>query len=241
LAEPDLSHLAPQRSGRPFATAAAFDNLLPDEHSRAEEGARRDHHRFALQSADTCFQALDASVAGDQPRGFAHKQLGAAGDEKLRDGPLIQATIRLYSRPLNCRSPAAVEHPPVNGCPVGGQGHQTVENVQLANEVALAHSTDGWVAGHLSDVVLPERDDPDACATPCCSCGCLTSCVPGTNYKNVVHHWPLDEEEACRHASWAMFHVEQSFAQAEASEQCVEQILNTGPPRQTIKGRTRKS
>ena len=73
-----------------------------------------------------------------------------AGDGFL-DGPRIEFAVGLGARSAHCRPLASVEQAELNtGC-IGGTTHQSVEGIDLANEMTLAETADGRVAGHRAD------------------------------------------------------------------------------------------
>jgi photosystem II stability/assembly factor-like uncharacterized protein len=60
---------------------------------------------------------------------------------------------------------------------INRSSHQPVEDVQLANKVAFANTADGWIAGHLSNILRTKADQAYTCAASCRCCRRLTARV----------------------------------------------------------------
>ena len=135
-----------QRDRRAFAAAAAFDHLLADEHAGAEEGAGGNHQRPAFDPAAVGVEAFYPAVAHDHGERLAGDELYPALRQQVGYRRLVQRPVGLEARAPNRRPLAAVEHAPVDCGAVGGAGHQPVEHVQLAHQMALANPADRRVA-----------------------------------------------------------------------------------------------
>jgi hypothetical protein len=89
--------------------------------------------------------------------------------------------------------------------------HQSIEDIELANQVPFAYPPDRGVARHLASVLGPKRQQAYARTPAGRSRSGLAAGMAGTNDQNIVHVRPG--------LSRSMFHVEQSsFAEAEAPE-----------------------
>jgi len=60
--------------------------VFSNEHSRVEKRARRDHERFAANSATARVKCLDATAANLHPQSLASEKLDAALANELGDG-----------------------------------------------------------------------------------------------------------------------------------------------------------
>ena len=71
--------------------------------------------------------------------------------DQLGDRRAIESAVGLDARALHRRPLAAVEHAAVDRGAVGGARHQSVEHVELADQMALADAADRRVARHLAE------------------------------------------------------------------------------------------
>ena len=98
-----------------------------------------------------------------------HVQVGLGSDRSLH-GVAIELAIRLGARAADGRALAAVKHPELNAGLVGNASHQTVQRIDLANEVALAKTADCRIAAHLANGGEPVGDE--RCRdSQACRCG----------------------------------------------------------------------
>jgi hypothetical protein len=74
---------------------------------------------------------------------------------------------------------------------IGRARHQPVEDVELADEMALAHASNRRIARHLSGILRTKGDQPHARPAPGRGCRSFTSGVAGTDHQNVVHEQRL--------------------------------------------------
>jgi len=134
-----------------------------------------------------CFQALDAVVPDNELQRFANDELHTAFPHKLSNGITVKSAVSLDAGPLNCGPFAAIEHPPMNCSAIGGTRHKSVKDIELANQVALPHAADRWVAGHLPKVLFSERHECDARAAPSRRSRSFAARMAPTDDENVVH------------------------------------------------------
>ena len=66
-------------------------------------------------------------------------------------GIAIQAPIGLRARSSHRWAFGSIEDPELNAGRIGDAAHETVERVDLTDQMALAQTADGWVAGHHAD------------------------------------------------------------------------------------------
>ena len=81
---------------------------------------------------------------------FDHGQIGSLTDRGLHRGG-IKLAIRLGARPPNGRTLATIEHAKLDTPGIGNAAHQSVERIDLSDQMALAQTTDGRIAGHRAD------------------------------------------------------------------------------------------
>ena len=110
-----------------------------------------------MMAEDMTPEAMDAAIIASAQK-VEHYEIASYGG-------LVQLTIGLHTRTPNSRTLAAVEHTAVDRGPVGGTGHQSVEHVELANQMPLPNPADRRVAGHLTDILSAKSHKPDARAT----------------------------------------------------------------------------
>jgi hypothetical protein len=79
----------------------------------------------------------------------------------------------------------------VNGRSIRGAGHEPVEHVQLAYQMALADAADRRVAAHLAYIVGAEADHPHARAAPRRGSGGLAASVSAPNDQHIEHRRAL--------------------------------------------------
>ena len=70
---------------------------------------------------------------------------------------------------------------------VGGAGHQPVEHVELAHQMALADPADRRVARHLADILGAEADQADASAAARRRSRGLAAGMTAANDQDVKH------------------------------------------------------
>jgi hypothetical protein len=77
---------------------------------------------------------------------------------------------------------------------IRGSRHQSVENVELADEMALADPADRRVARHLPGILGPECDKANARAAAGRGSRSLASGMAGANHQYVVHSLALADQ-----------------------------------------------
>src|SRR5947207_1145043 len=97
----------------------------------------------------------------------------------------------------------------MDGSTIRSAGHQPVEHIQLAHEMALADATDGRVAAHLADILDAETDQANAGAATCRRRRRLAARMPSTDNQNVVHLRALAESRLAGNKRW--FHVKHAW------------------------------
>jgi hypothetical protein len=83
---------------------------------------------------------------------------------------------------------------------IGGARHQPVEDVELANQMALADPADRRVAAHLAEVFGAEADQADASAAARRRCRRLAAGMTAANDQDIEHSGPLAESGFRRNA-----------------------------------------
>ena len=79
-----------------------------------------------------------------------HAQIGDLNDRRLHRRS-VKFSIRLGAWSTHGRTLAPVQHAKLNASGIGGAPHQTIQRVDLADEVALAETSDRRIAGHRSN------------------------------------------------------------------------------------------
>ena len=189
-----------QVPGQTLAPKHARGAALPDEgadedaalqiHPRAQdrrpagvaEALRRDHAR------DTATLGGDIhGLALDQGQVFFPFQ-----------GPLhalvVAALVHLGPEGVDRGALARVQHAHLDQGVVGGQAHLPAHGVQLPDQVALAGTADGGVAGHHADAVQVQGEQSRLEAHPHRGQGRLAAPVPGADHHAVeaLPHEGLD-------------------------------------------------
>ena len=138
---------------RGLADAPGGDADLADVDQPAQEGAGGEHGGAAGEAAAVRQGDGRDAVAGDV------EAESLALDERevrlRRQGPLhggaVEGAVRLGAGAAHGRALAAVQDAELDAAGVGHPGHDAVEGVDLADEVALAEAADGGVAGQGAD------------------------------------------------------------------------------------------
>ena len=79
-----------------------------------------------------------------------HAEIVDLPDRGLHGGG-VELAVRLGPRSADGRTLAAVQHPKLDPTGIGHPAHETVQGVDLADQMALAESADGGIAGHRAD------------------------------------------------------------------------------------------
>src|SRR5205085_606795 len=145
------------------------------------------HDGAACKLAATRLHPYDPSSADDHAQHLGRNDLHPTLAEQFAHGSTIKLPVGLDARPPDGRPLAAVEHPAVDGRPVGSSRHQPVEDVEFTHEVSLANPADRGIARHLPDVSGIERQQTDASTAARCRRSRFAARVTTANYKNVVH------------------------------------------------------
>ncbi len=126
----------------------------------------------------------------------------------------IQDTIRLHSGALNRWPLPTIEQAKLDCRLIGDAPHQTIERIDLSNEMTFPQSAHRRVTRHHPKIVPPECHQCNRRThTPRCMCRLATR-VTATNDDNV---------------KLRMFHVKHLFAQTERREHFVQNLLNINP------------
>ena len=94
----------------------------------------------------------DPAIPDDQliRLAFDHAEIGGLPDRGLHGGG-IEFSIGLGPWPPDRGTLAPVEHAELDATGIGHPPHQTIEGIDLADEMTLAETTDGRIAGHRAD------------------------------------------------------------------------------------------
>ncbi len=134
---------------------------------------------------------------------FDYLQIGRRRDKGLH-GLAIDLTVGLRARALYSRAFAAIEQTELDACAVCDLPHQPVQRIDLANQMALAQTTDCGVAGHHADAIKAKRYQCGTRTHPRGGMRCIRPGMATTDHHNI---------------KVAMFHVKHSLlSNAEARE-----------------------
>ncbi len=135
----------PDPSGRPV--------LLAEMDQASQEGPGGDDHGAGGQlTAIAQTNSGDPAIRDDQliRLAFDHAEIGGLPDRGLHGGG-VKLAVRLGARSADRRTLAAVQHPKLDPAGIGDPAHQTVQGIDLADQMTLAETADGGIAGHRSD------------------------------------------------------------------------------------------
>src|SRR5438309_7756772 len=148
------------------------------------------------------------------------------------DSSLVASAVRLDARAAHGRALARVEHAIVDCRGVGGAPDKAIERVHLPDEVALPEAANSRVAGHGANLLTAEAEQRDARAHPRRGRRRFAPGVAAADHRDVV----MPRHGAASTCStWNIEVPEQLLAQAEASEQRIEHLFNSAPPRDAVK------
>jgi hypothetical protein len=116
----------------------------------AQERAGGERHRASAE-----FPAVgepdprDAAILQQKIIGLAlyHRQIGRFADGRLHRCR-VKLPVRLGARPAHGRALAAVQDTELDAGLVGHPAHQSIQGVDLADQVPLAQAANGGIAGH---------------------------------------------------------------------------------------------
>ena len=141
-----------QRVRRRVAHPAGRRPLVADVDDAAKErpGGDDDSRRpnFALGGDDAANRDVFHQQIVDAA--FDDRQIFGLGQRRL-DRRAVEPAVGLGARTTHRRPLGAIEHPELNAGGVGDAPHQTVEGVDLPNQLPLAKAPDRRVARHFSD------------------------------------------------------------------------------------------
>jgi len=106
-------------------------------------------------------------------------------NELLYNSP-VKLPVSLSSGAMNRRTFSPVENPKLNTAHIGRSAHQSVERIDLSDQMALADAANRRIAGHDADSGCGMRHQSRAGAKPCsCSSG-LRAGVSASDNDNIV-------------------------------------------------------
>ncbi len=94
----------------------------------------------------------DAAVRDNQIVGLAFDdaEIGGLADRGLH-GRGVELAIGLGARTPHRRTLATIEHAKLNAGGIGHPAHESIQRIDLADQMALAETTDRRIAGHRAD------------------------------------------------------------------------------------------
>ncbi len=204
-----------------------------------EKRPRSDHHG-AGREAPTVGKKNRGHPAGS----YLHVCGLALDDFEVRlslqqflHGVAIELSVRLGAGAADGRALLAVEHAELDTGGVGGQPHDAVEGIDLANQVALAEAADRRIAGHDADGRQRLGHQGGAGAHARRGGRGFGAGVAAADHDNIefrAHAPSIDGAGAVVKADDVS--RETLFADTELAENHVQQILDIDPPRDPAKG-----
>ena len=119
----------------------------------AQESARRDDHGPGCEFAAIAQPDAGDAVIPDQQLirlPFDHAEIGGLPDRGLHPRG-VKFSVGLGARSANRRTLAAIEHAKLDAAGVGDPAHQTVQRIDLTDQMTLAETADRGIAGHRAD------------------------------------------------------------------------------------------
>ena len=154
----------------------------------AEEGAGGQDDGAGSVGLARCPQhSVDGAIlAGDQVLDAIgnNGQVRLLGQQRL-DRLAIELPVRLRPGAANRRSLAPVEHPELDSGGVDRPAHDSVQGVDLPDQVSLGQAADGWIAGHFADLGGIMGQQQGTGAHPGGGRGCLGPGVPAADNNDV--------------------------------------------------------
>ncbi len=118
---------------------------------------------------------------------------------------------------------------------VGQPAHQSIERIDLADEMTLAKPADCGVAGHLAQSIKPMGDQSHAGSDPCRGCGSFATGMAPADHDDVetaatLHAGYLNPPSVKVEGAAAYVPRGTSFPNAEGSENTVEHGFRIDAP-----------
>ena len=163
--QPKASEIPADASGRAFADAPARALAVTCVHHRAQEGARRDHHRAGTNLTPIREPHTPHAVTlQQQPLGRSLNQIDPRAAHRLGRRLTVLVPITLATRPPHRRALAPSEHLELDPRLIRQAPHGPSQRIDLTHDLALAEPADGGVAAHLAEFVEAEGDEGDGAA-----------------------------------------------------------------------------
>ena len=108
---------------------------------------------MTVAQGNTHNPALAGGVAFGEQAGSVsldHREVGA-GPHQIHHRCLIEVFIGLGPGSLNSGAFAAVQNTELNPGLIDDAAHHAAQGIDLANEMSLTESADGWIAWHPAD------------------------------------------------------------------------------------------
>lgn len=175
-----------------------------------KESAGGNDHRTAANFLSTRKRYPHQPISLDlQGRDFANQPIDLRRPiQFLGCSRTVQIPVSLCARSLDSRTFSTVQQPELNTGRIRQPSHQTVQRIDLADQVPLSQSSDRRIARHRPRVVSPKRDQSYLCSQTCSSGGGLQTRMACPDDKDIV-----------------MFHVEHLLADTEAREDFVKIVI----------------
>ena len=183
-----LQRLA-QSDCRVQSVRSALIGNIPDIDSAVQEGSRADDCRLHLiHRAQLGHQLADGS--GFVCAQVAHLCLDDVQSLLLLQTalhlPMVGIPVRLHPQAVYRRSLSSIEHPALQKGGIRRLAHLSAQRVDLPHQMSLGSSSDGRVAGHISDCIEGHGKDCCLCTQASRSKRCLDARVSCTDDSNLI-------------------------------------------------------
>ena len=183
-----------QAQGRGLADPSRRDFSLADMDQAAKKCPRCQHARTAPKATRPSRARRRTAFPSRMIRSSASPstttKFGVRANRFLHCA-CVELAVGLGARTSHRRTLAAIQYAKLDSAPVGDPAHQSIEGVDLADEVTLAEAADRRIARHRSDGVEAMRDEGGSRAQARrCRCG-LAAGVTSADDDDVkaIHHF----------------------------------------------------
>ena len=177
-----------QADRRRLADPSRRSALLADVDEAAQKGAGGQDHCGRREAAAIAEPDAGRGASVDEEivgLTLDHRQIRTSADRPLHRCR-VEPPIGLRPRTANRRTLAPVEDAKLDAALVGDPAHQSIEGIDLADEMALAQAADGGITGHGADGVESVRDECGPCAHARGRSGSLAAGVPAAYHDDIV-------------------------------------------------------
>ena len=143
-----------------FRNTTAPDLSPPDMHQTVQECSVGKYNRSGTKlNLHAGLYATNATVLDDQfvYAVLPHPQIRRIF-QNMPPGFNKAGTITLRSRAPHSRTFTPIQHPELNGCPIGYNPHKATHRIDFTNDLSFGDSSDSRITTHLRNLVHVHRD-----------------------------------------------------------------------------------